>query len=123
MNFKHNKMSAAQKNGLEVLVKDWNLEVPDGSKINLTFLDFDVEPHYDCQWDYIELSYGASYKRYCGNLTSSLPGPIITCDNIKVKFSSDEIENFPGFRAMWSLVEDVGNIFYFSTISIVFQIL
>ena len=85
--------------------------MPDGSKINLTFLDFDVELHYDCQWDFMEISYGASYKRYCGNLTSSLPGPFITCDNIKVKFSSDDYMNFPGFRAVWSLVEDVGNIF------------
>ena len=109
--------------------------MPDGNKINLTFLDFDVEPGYDyyykdndfyysdyddnvdskadhdCRWDYMEMSYGASYKRYCGDLTSSLPGPFITCYNIKVKFSSDEIRNFPGFRAVWSLVKDVGNKF------------
>ena len=103
--------------------------MPDGKRINLTFLNFDVEPGYDymssiydfydddyepdhdCQWDYMEMLYGASYMRYCGNLTSSLPGPFITCNNVKVKFVSDDYLNFPGFRAVWSLVEDDGNIF------------
>ena len=116
--------------------------MPDGSKINLTFLDFDVEGGFDysynyddyyedyyddyydydddCPFDFMEISYGnVTNKKYCGNLTSSLPGPFITCDNIKVKFSSDDTflddtfqsENFPGFRAVWSLLEDVGNIF------------
>ena len=111
--------------------------MPDGSKINLTFLDFDVEggsdysynyddyyedyydDYYDydddCPFDFMEISYGSkTNEKYCGNLTSSLPGPFITCDNIKVKFSSDDTfqsENFPGFRAVWSLVEDVGRIF------------
>ena len=103
--------------------------MPDGKRINLTFLNFDVEPGYDymssiydfydddyepdhdCQWDFMEMSYGASYMRYCGNLTFSLPGPFITCNNIKVKFSSDDYYSYPGFRAVWSLVEDVGNKF------------
>ena len=84
-----------------------------GNKINVTFLDFDVEPaddyYDDCTWDFLEISYGITTNmRYCGNLTSSLPGPFITCNNVKVKFVSDDYLNFPGFRAVWSLVEDVG---------------
>lgn len=112
--------------------------MPDGNRINLTFLDFHSEPDldepYDCQddqSDYMEISYGDSYKRYCGTLrndsdggiykvpplgnkkhnkTFSLPGPFITCDNIKVKFSSDDDTIYRGFQAVWSLKEDIGNI-------------
>ena len=57
----------------------------------------------DCAFDYVEIL----GQRYCG---SSLPDPIISCNDLEVKFSSYiwRFEDNQGFRADWTEVPDDG---------------
>ena len=34
----------------------WGIEMLEGERIKLTFLDFDLENHYSCGYDYLEVS-------------------------------------------------------------------
>ena len=80
-----------------------------GRRINLTFLNMDIE-HDDeggcgvgnCG-DYVEIL----GQRYCG---SSLPDPIISCNDLEVKFSSYiwRFGDNQGFRAEWTEIPDDG---------------
>ena len=86
------------------------LEINDGSKINLTFITFEVEfdPFGDCGFDYVEISFGNFIEKYCG---TSLPGPFISNTTITVKFQSDDFYNMTGFRAMWTeIIEGKENL-------------
>ena len=86
------------------------LEINDGSKINLTFITFEVEfdPFDDCGFDYVEISFGNFNEKYCG---TSLPGPFISNTTITVKFQSDNFYNMTGFRAMWTeIIEGKENL-------------
>ena len=87
------------------LLQEWNLEVSDGNRINLTFTSFEVEfdPFGDCGFDYVEVSYGNFSEKYCG---LSVPGPFISNTTITVKFNSDDFYNETGFRAMWAVVQE-----------------
>ncbi|CAH0628596.1 unnamed protein product [Chrysodeixis includens] len=102
----------------------WNIEVPKGNKINVTFIQFDVyQPtvFYRSHWtsprhrflfrdrsgepcfaDYLqtrELSAPNFSDRLCGN---SLPQPISTKSNaLQIKFTSSGFNTRPGFRLEW----------------------
>ena len=86
-------------------MKEWDLEVSDGNRINLTFTSFEVEfdPFGDCGFDYVEVSYGNFSEKYCG---LSVPGPFISNTTITVKFHSDDFYNETGFRAEWTVGKD-----------------
>ena len=87
------------------------MEINDGSKINLTFTNFEVEfdPFGDCGFDYVEVSYGNFSEKYCG---LSAPGPFISNTTITVKFHSDDFYNETGFSAMWAVVVHEGKFIY-----------
>ena len=85
----------------------WNISVPAGHLVTLTFTNFTLElwragsvsPCYD----YVEVSYPGYSEQFCG---SSIPGPFTSSDNtMTVKFFSDDSLNYPGFRALWGSVK------------------
>ena len=43
------------KNSLHNKSQEWDLSVPDGSKIQLTFNSFDVEYDGSCSYDYVQV--------------------------------------------------------------------
>ena len=57
----------------------------------------------DCAFDYVEIL----GQRYCG---SPLPDPIISCNDLEVKFSSYiwRFGDNQGFRAVWTEIPDDG---------------
>ena len=64
---------------------------------------------WNCSGDYVEIL----GQRYCG---TSLPDPIISCNDLKVTFQSDNNAVFNkaeerwsrGFRAVWTEIPDDG---------------
>ena len=70
-----------------------------GSLVLLTFSSFDLEAmgsHGAC-WDYVEVNHGTVAEQFCGD---TVPGPITSTGNtMTVRFYSDDLFNFPGFRA------------------------
>jgi len=87
------------------LDKEYNVEVAAGSKIELTFTDFNIEPQSSCIYDWVQVvdSDGKNIgQKLCG---TSKPDPIKSSGNtLKVKFHSDESENYKGFSATWKKV-------------------
>jgi len=83
--------------------KTYSLSVADGSKIKLTFTDFELED-YNCAYDYVEVfdTNGKSIKKVCGN---TKPSPITSTGNkMTIKFKSDYYYNLKGFSATWKKV-------------------
>jgi len=84
--------------------KTYNLNVADGSKIELTFTDFQVEAEANCGYDFVEVfdTNGKSLKKLCG---STKPDKITsTGKSMKVRFYSDYYLNMKGFSATWKKV-------------------
>ena len=83
----------------------WPLEVKSGQKISLTFESFDLEDHYSCSFDYVQISFGSFEKKYCGD---DKPSPIVSSGNtMRVTFHSDSdsgADNGNGFKATWKSV-------------------
>lgn len=51
---------------------DWSIEAPPGRNVHLTFLTFEIEEEYYCNYDYVEVfsgldDSGSSFGRFCGN--------------------------------------------------------
>nr|VZI35148.1 unnamed protein product [Spirometra erinaceieuropaei] len=82
----------------------WNIEVPDGHTVNLTFNSFEVESHENCSNDYLEVYDGPStsskmLKKLCG---PSTPEPIMSTGNtMTLHFITDKVLNKKGFVAMF----------------------
>ena len=72
---------------------------PPGSMVRLTFEAFDIEDHEDCEWDWVEVSYGSFSEKFCGN---SIPGPFVSESPITVKIHTDGSVTESGFRATWT---------------------
>ncbi|XP_065058859.1 deleted in malignant brain tumors 1 protein-like [Rhopilema esculentum] len=76
--------------------KSYQIITSPGTTIELKFQVFDIEHHYDCSYDYIQIeeSNGAS-RKLCG---STPPAAYISQSNeLKIYFSSDQSVNRPGF--------------------------
>jgi len=61
---------------INILTQEWQLVVSEGKKVELTFLDFSIEPDPICQYDYLEISYDSFNQRYCGETIQQSPGQI-----------------------------------------------
>jgi len=84
--------------------KTYTLSVADGSKVQLTFTDFQIEAEDKCGYDFVEVfdTNGKSLKKLCG---STKPSPITsTGKTMTVKFHSDYYANMKGFSATWKKV-------------------
>ncbi|XP_067930809.1 cubilin-like [Watersipora subatra] len=82
----------------------WTITVSQGSSIILFMVDFDIENHNTCQYDYVEviegLHTGQSIAKLCG---STLPQPVRSQGNtMTVKFRSDSSLGGKGFHAAYS---------------------
>ncbi|XP_076456132.1 uncharacterized protein LOC143290510 isoform X2 [Babylonia areolata] len=77
------------------------ITAPAGYQVTLTFTDFDLEPHGNCLYDYVEIRDGDETSprlgRYCN---TSLPMPERTFGNqMWIRFFSDTSNTRGGFRA------------------------
>ena len=73
--------------------KTYDLVVPDGSKVELTFTDFQMEAEASCGYDFVEVfdTNAKSVKKLCG---STKPDKITSSGkSMKVKFHSDYYVN------------------------------
>nr|BAD90725.1 mannose-binding lectin-associated serine protease 1 [Eptatretus burgeri] len=96
------------------LQRTWHLQVPNGYRVQIKFLHFDLEPSHLCEYDAIELLDGQHILgTFCGKYdtdTERVPGsqPILAPGNIlTIKFRSDysNEEDFTGFVALYTAVD------------------
>ena len=72
----------------------------------LTFHTFDVENVKDCDYDYVQISFGSVAEKYCG---SEIRSPIVSSGNkMTVIFNSDHSKNRRGFNATWKAWDNSG---------------
>nr|VZI15898.1 unnamed protein product [Spirometra erinaceieuropaei] len=80
----------------------WNIEVPLGFSVVLTFENFELEDTPDCQYDYLKIFDGPSdssplLRTSCG---TQIPADISSTGNtMTVVFGTDEFGHKTGFRA------------------------
>ncbi|KAJ8307340.1 hypothetical protein KUTeg_015424, partial [Tegillarca granosa] len=79
----------------------WTITISRGSKIRLTFTDFNLEPQASCRYDYVQIRNGDSRDspligKYCG---TTLPAPITSSgEHLWLNFRSDYSVANNGFR-------------------------
>ncbi|XP_059187576.1 mannan-binding lectin serine protease 1 isoform X2 [Centropristis striata] len=91
----------------------WNVSVPDGFQVRLSFSHFDLEPSYLCEYDYVQVeAEGEVLALFCGREqtdTESVPQQLITSprNSLSLLFSSDfsNEERYAGFMAHYSAVD------------------
>ncbi|XP_058890276.1 mannan-binding lectin serine protease 1-like isoform X2 [Acipenser ruthenus] len=92
----------------------WNITVPEGFKIKLYFMHFDLEPSYLCEYDYVKIEAEQELLViFCGREntdTEQIPGEqvIMSPENsLSVSFRSDfsNEERFTGFEAHYTAVD------------------
>jgi len=79
------------------------IEVQEGSKIELSFVAFDIELEKNCTYDYVQVNDtdGTQLAKFCGQ---SIPAKIKSSGNkLTVAFHSDHCVNKKGFEATWPL--------------------
>ncbi|XP_068206241.1 LOW QUALITY PROTEIN: cubilin-like, partial [Palaemon carinicauda] len=85
---------------------EWQIRVPQGETVSLTFSEFHLERHHACRWDYVEIRDGGSpdsplIRRACG---LDIPDPVTSSGNqLFVIFHSDYSVSRPGFRAVYQV--------------------
>uniref|UniRef100_A0A8C0FEB1 Cubilin n=1 Tax=Bubo bubo TaxID=30461 RepID=A0A8C0FEB1_BUBBB len=95
------------KNYTSNLNCEWTIENPShyNSSIYISFEDFHLEHHQDCQYDYLELQIGDAdgelIARLCGQAAPSVP-LVIAAPQIWVHFVSDENTEDKGFLAHYT---------------------
>ncbi|XP_053314638.1 mannan-binding lectin serine protease 1 isoform X4 [Spea bombifrons] len=92
----------------------WNITVPDGFRVRLYFMHFDLEPSYLCEYDYAKVeSEDQVLATFCGKEntdTEQAPGQqVITSPGnfLSLTFRSDfsNEERYTGFDAHYSAVD------------------
>ena len=80
----------------------WNINAPSGKRIELRFVDFNLESSSSCQYDYLEIYDGATSSasklgsKLCG---SSRPDNMFSSGNrLYLKWRSDDSEHKSGFK-------------------------
>ncbi|XP_068676410.1 tolloid-like protein 2 [Montipora foliosa] len=78
-----------------------NISIPAGGTLNITFEHFDLEYHYSCSFDYLEIANdnGGFYHKYCGSLTGH--SVIVTGRYANLTFHSDVVVQKTGFRLLF----------------------
>uniref|UniRef100_A0A8C3UPQ3 Complement C1r n=1 Tax=Catharus ustulatus TaxID=91951 RepID=A0A8C3UPQ3_CATUS len=76
-------------------ISRWDIQVPKGYVVKLTFKYFDLEPSESCFYDYVKVSDKKDLGRYCGRLgstTGNYPGRkefVSKGNKIHLEFHSD----------------------------------
>jgi hypothetical protein len=86
----------------------WNIRVSAGSVIRIAFIDFDIEDHTKCSFDYIEISdiingYVQNTQRFCGTIIP--PFLLSNSNQIKLIFRSDVMASSRGFHLRYTTGE------------------
>ena len=79
----------------------WKIAVASGSQVRLVFVDFELEDHTRCRYDYIEVSIGNDDRRRSGTrYCSSTHPPFVDIDSnmVTVRFKSDFTNHGRGFH-------------------------
>ncbi|XP_011500246.1 PREDICTED: cubilin-like, partial [Ceratosolen solmsi marchali] len=83
----------------------WNIRISAGSIIRIAFIDFDIEDHVKCSFDYIEISdiingYMQNTQRFCGSIIP--PFFLSNSNQIKLVFRSDVLASSRGFHLRYT---------------------
>ncbi len=86
----------------------WTLNVPTGDTIEFVFVDFDIEAHSSCNWDYVELLDGGSVSssslgKFCGSSLPRIRRYVSAGNQLVVKMRSDSSQTGRGFTASWKI--------------------
>ncbi|XP_053408750.1 cubilin-like isoform X2 [Mercenaria mercenaria] len=81
----------------------YTITVSRGSRVQLTFVDIEIEVHPNCNYDYVEVrdgsSNGALLGKFCG---TSNPDPVTSSSNVMwVKYRTDYSVSGRGFHAFY----------------------
>ncbi len=88
----------------------WLLETDVHHRVSLSFIEFDVEPHSNCSYDYVDIYDGANASaprllRHCG---ANVPSPINTFtstgNQMYIRMKADGSVPAKGFKANYSRV-------------------
>ena len=88
----------------------WDIEVPTGYLIQLTFHSFDLEYSPKCRADYVEIKQGMDISwstvmgRYCG--TSLPPVLLSNYPKVYIDFVANSLARYRGFHASFTAVPD-----------------
>ncbi|KAM9476723.1 ovochymase-2 isoform 2-T2 [Clarias gariepinus] len=96
----------SERNYVNNVLYQWKIIVPNGEKVRLTFMEFDLFPEF-CT-DFVDVfdghPDGASAPKlghFCGN---KVPEPVVSRSNeMVVRFKSDSNHNAKGFRAVYTV--------------------
>ncbi|XP_053306198.1 complement C1r subcomponent [Spea bombifrons] len=95
----------------------WDIAVPEGYRISLNFLVFDIEPSENCNYDFVKVfADNEELGRFCGSVTSRRhPGHrhfVSQGDRMRVEFQSDfsneddgAVIHYKGFQAYYQALD------------------
>ncbi|XP_076455418.1 tolloid-like protein 2 [Babylonia areolata] len=87
----------------------YTITAPVGYKVTLNFTDFELESHWNCSYDYLEIRDGNETSPVIGRYCRSLPGPKRASGNqMTIRFHSDGSVIKRGFRATFISVTACG---------------
>eukprot|EP00112_Aurelia_sp_Birch-Aquarium-sp1_P008061 Seg1882.13 transcript_id=Seg1882.13/GoldUCD/mRNA.D3Y31 product=Cubilin protein_id=Seg1882.13/GoldUCD/D3Y31 len=84
----------------------WDIQVRPGSKVALTFEDFDVEFSYKCDYDSLSImEYGGTkvIKKLCGK-DAPASQYVLPSNSVRIAFQTDDYEEQGGFKIKFSAV-------------------
>ncbi|XP_075422796.1 embryonic protein UVS.2-like [Ascaphus truei] len=92
----------------------WTIIAPVGFKVQLNFIDFNLEKVSSCSYDYLEIRDGLiatspMLGTHCG--TESIPTIISSSNGLLLKFHSDSSQESSGFLAKYSFVPRISHQF------------
>ena len=84
----------------------WTLVAEEGFQfVKLTFLEFKLEDHSSCSYDYVEICQNYYYEEICQKICGTRSsGEIYTSitNTMTVKMKTDNIITKKGFKARWT---------------------
>ncbi|XP_052250990.1 deleted in malignant brain tumors 1 protein-like isoform X6 [Dreissena polymorpha] len=91
----------------------WVIKAPFGSRINVNFTDFEMEPHPKCNFDYLELFNGPNASsppigKYCG--AAPPKGFQSQSNSVGIVFITDHSKSAMGFRVTYTFTQECGGV-------------
>ena len=86
----------------------WVISAPNGKAVKLQFKEFELEKHFSCRYDYLEVKDSDEQQKsllgkYCGD---AIPSPVQSSGStMYVKFYSDELNAYRGFALNWHTID------------------
>ncbi len=99
----------------------WNISVPAGMRILITFRNFSLEYASSCGYDKLEIIEGSKSTNYCG---SALPPDYISeRSSLVIRFVSDRSRTYSGFYLLYRGMERRGkrDLKSFCLVSVVYN--